>query len=188
MKRLMAAVVGVVVALGGLAGFVSPARASVIWTFPAGSFVVDNGVDQATVSYSNLRIADGSTASGTVRVDSPLTPSQCSTQTFSGLSAELVPSGGPAPEACRGNVTFSVAGDGTLNASTAFTIKSYPFSGAVDLGKGTEWKLTCSAVLNGSAGADVTWVDPVTGATGSRRRHRRLTRRQAPRADQPPRQ
>ena len=79
MKRLTAAIASAAIVIGGLIG-ATPAAASA-WDFPSGSFTVDDGFgSQATITIQHLRITDGTTASGYVRLDG--VGAVCSTSAF----------------------------------------------------------------------------------------------------------
>ena len=125
MKRLAAIATAVLMLVGGMA-LASPVAASTTWVFASGSFTVDDGYGAtASITIQNLTVTDGSTASGYVRVD--WDRYSCSTQSFSGTSANFFPSGS---EPCNGTVTFAVNPSGVLSATAALTLTSRLFAGA----------------------------------------------------------
>jgi hypothetical protein len=165
MKRLIAGVASAAVVLGGLVGFAPTVSAATSWDYASGRpFTLSDGQGStATVTISNVRVTGGSMSG---RVGLANGRYACSTQAFSDLTAQFSLGGQYDP--CSGTITFSVDSAGVLSVSDSSvyipsTLLTGPGTGSA---QGTEWKLACSAALNGSAGADVTWTDPVTGATG----------------------
>ena len=165
MKRLIAGVASAAVVLGGLVGLAPTVSAATSWDYASGgSFTLSDGQGStATVTISNVRVTGGSMSGRVGLANGRYT---CSTQAFSDLTAQFSLGGQYDP--CSGTVTFSVDSAGVLSVSNSSvyipsTLLTGPGTGSA---QGTEWKLTCSAVPNGSAGADVTWTDSVTGATG----------------------
>jgi hypothetical protein len=165
MKRPIAAIASTVMVVGALVAGSPPAAASTTWAFPAGSFTITEtaGSRTATVDIQNLRITDGSTASGYVRVTA--VGVTCSTSSFTGLAANFFVG---AYEPCSGSVSFSVSAIGDLAVTSALVVKGSLFSGPMTgSARGISWppQMTCTAVLNGSTGVDLKWTDPGSGAT-----------------------
>lgn len=162
MNRLAGAIATVVTLVSGFA-LASPVVAATTWDFASGSFSVDDGFGAtASITILNLSIPDGSTASGYVKV--AWDRYSCSTQSFTGASANFFPSGS---EPCSGTVSFSVdPQSGTLSASTALLITSRRFAGqASGSAQGTAQRpvvvplLNCKATTDTSAQEiDFTWT------------------------------
>ena len=162
MKRLAAALASAAIAIGGVIG-ATPAAASA-WDFPSSSFTVDDGFGtQATITVRNLRITDGTTAQGYVRLDSPGVA--CSTSAFTGLDAYFFVG---SYEPCSGTVSFSVNAAGELAATTALVVKGHVFGGpATGSAQGTKYppEITCTATAAGPSEVALTWTDSGSGAT-----------------------
>jgi hypothetical protein len=165
MKRLIAAIASTAMVLGTLVAGSPPASASTTWAFPTSSFTITEtaGSSTATVVIQNLRITDGSAASGYVQVTA--VGSTCSTSSFTGLDANFFVG---TYEPCSGSVSFSVSAGGDLAVTTALVVKGSLFAGpATGPAQGTPWppQMTCTATLSGSTGVDLAWKDPGTGAS-----------------------
>ena len=168
MKRLAAIATAVLMLVGGMA-LASPVAASTTWVFARGSFRVDDGYGAtASITVQNLVVTDGSTASGYVRVD--WDRYWCSSQSFSGLSANFFAGG---TEPCGGTVTFAVDPTGVLSAAAALTITSRIFSGpASGSVQGIAQQPVVVPLLNCTATTDVaaqmisfTWDDNADATT-----------------------
>ena len=168
MKRLMALATGIALLAGGMVTTAAPASAATTWLVPSGSFSVSDGFGGvADFSVMNLKISSGATSSGRVAVTTTVAGRfyTCSTQSFTGSSANFFPSGS---EPCTGTVTFTVdAGTGAVSASVALTITSRTFAGSAPaFTTGIASRVTSCAVAVAGDQATVTWTTQGSGFTG----------------------
>ena len=162
MKRLTAFLASAAIVISGLVG-ATPAAAS-SWDFPNTSFTIDDGFGtQATITVQNLRITDGTTARGYLRLDGA--GAACTTSAFTGLDAYFFVG---SYEPCSGTVSFSVDSTGALAVSTALIVKGHVFSGtATGSAQGTKYppEITCTATSAGPSDVMLSWTDSGSAAT-----------------------
>lgn len=129
MRRVLASVVGLAVVVGAWTGLAPSAVASSTWEFSSGSIQIREYFGgTGTISVTNFRVVNGSSASGGVGFSSGA--DNCSTSA-TGMTATFVTSGAPAPERCSGTVTFTIdEATGLLSVSADLKVGLSLFSGS----------------------------------------------------------
>lgn len=148
----------------GVSATATSASASTTWEVASGQFTADDGFGASlAITVRNLTITDAGTASGYVLAS--WDRYSCSTQTFTGLSANFFPG---MFDPCSGTITFSVdPATGVVTASTALTVTSRLFSGAASgTAQGVAQKPVVVALQNctsttdaATRGIDIDWTD-----------------------------